>query len=256
MPWVRHVAAVGTSATNDRMLDFETLVGGALPELAAEPTSRDAPAFWLYSSGSTGRPRGCVHLQHDMLVCAEAYARGVLGIEPSNRCFSVAKLFLAYGLGNAMYFPMAVGATVSCGRAPSPRRSCMTSSSGIGRRCSSRSPRITRCCWRIAARPASSTSRASDAPCQQARRCHQPCWRASASDSPSTLSMASVRLRSCTSSFRTAAGASVLAPAGCSFPDMKRNSSTSTARWLLAERSAACSSGVIRYVRSTGIGTS
>jgi benzoate-CoA ligase len=84
---------------------------GDSPDLDAEPTSRDAPAFWLYSSGSTGAPKGCVHLQHDMVVCAELFAKGVLGILPVDRCFSVAKLFFAYGLGNALYFPFAVGAT-------------------------------------------------------------------------------------------------------------------------------------------------
>jgi benzoate-CoA ligase len=79
--------------------------------LDAEPTSRDAPAFWLYSSGSTGPPKGCVHLHHDMMVCAELFAKGVLGIRADDRCFSVAKLFFAYGLGNGLYFPFAVGAT-------------------------------------------------------------------------------------------------------------------------------------------------
>ncbi len=59
-------------------------------------------AFWLYSSGSTGGPKGCVHLQHDMFVCAESYAKGVLGMRESDRCFSAAKLFFAYGLGNAL----------------------------------------------------------------------------------------------------------------------------------------------------------
>jgi benzoate-CoA ligase len=109
-PWVRHVVAAG-AASVPGVLDFETLVAHASPHLEAEPTHRDAPAFWLYSSGSTGRPKGCVHLQHDMIVCAETYARGVLGIDASDRCFSVAKLFFAYGLGNAMYFPLAAGAT-------------------------------------------------------------------------------------------------------------------------------------------------
>lgn len=80
-------------------------------QLEAEATSKDDAAFWLYSSGSTGFPKGCVHLQHDMVVCAESYAKAVLGISERDRFFSVAKLFFAYGLGNALYFPLAVGAT-------------------------------------------------------------------------------------------------------------------------------------------------
>ncbi len=109
-PWVRHVVVVGGRGV-DGVLDFDELVGDASSRLDAAPTSCDAPAFWLYSSGSTGHPKACVHLQHDMVVCADAYARGVLDIGPSDRCYSVAKLFFAYGLGNAMYFPLAVGAT-------------------------------------------------------------------------------------------------------------------------------------------------
>ena len=80
-------------------------------DVSSAATHKDAPCFWLYSSGSTGQPKACVHLQHDMRVCAETYARSVLQIGPADRCFSVAKLFFAYGLGNAMYFPLAVGAT-------------------------------------------------------------------------------------------------------------------------------------------------
>src|SRR5260221_331603 len=71
----------------------------------------DGPAFWLYSSGSTGPSKGCVHLQHDMVMCAELFGKGILGIGLNDRCFSVAKLFFAYGLGNALYFPFSVGAT-------------------------------------------------------------------------------------------------------------------------------------------------
>ena len=91
--------------------DFERLLADGSPDLEAAPSSRDAPAFWLYSSGSTGGGEGCVHLQHDMVVCAELFGRGVLGITPTDRVFSVAKLFFAYGLGNALYFPLAVGGT-------------------------------------------------------------------------------------------------------------------------------------------------
>jgi benzoate-CoA ligase len=109
-PWVRHVVVAG-GAAGGQEIDFDALIGCASLDLAAEETGEDAPAFWLYSSGSTGRPKACVHLQRDMTVCAEAYARGVLGMNSRDRCFSVAKLFFAYGLGNAMYFPLAVGAT-------------------------------------------------------------------------------------------------------------------------------------------------
>jgi benzoate-CoA ligase family protein len=107
----RHVVVVGDEVAGDRVVGFDALVASASPILDAEATSRDAPAFWLYSSGSTGHPKGCVHLQHDMCVCADSYARGVLSLHEGDRTFSVAKLFFAYGLGNSMYFPLAVGAT-------------------------------------------------------------------------------------------------------------------------------------------------
>ncbi len=80
-------------------------------EFRAEPTHKDDAAFWCYSSGSTGSPKGCVHLQHDMVVCAEMYAKAVLRVREDDRFFSVAKLFFAYGLGNGLYFPLSVGAT-------------------------------------------------------------------------------------------------------------------------------------------------
>jgi benzoate-CoA ligase len=103
---LKHVVVAGHNTA-----ELERLLAESDSELEAEPVSRDAPAFWLYSSGSTGAPKGCVHLQHDMVVCAELFGKGVLGIRPPDRCFSVAKLFFAYGLGNALYFPLAVGAT-------------------------------------------------------------------------------------------------------------------------------------------------
>ena len=67
--------------------------------------------FWLYTSGSTGRPKGAVHTHGNLPLTADLYAQGVLGLKESDVCFSVAKLFFAYGLGNAMTFPLMVGAT-------------------------------------------------------------------------------------------------------------------------------------------------
>ncbi len=105
-PSLDHVLVVGGDPN-----PIDVFLDAGDPRLDAELLAHDDPAFWLYSSGSTGAPKGCVHLQHDMVVCAELFAKGVLGIGEDDRCFSVAKLFFAYGLGNALYFPLAVGAT-------------------------------------------------------------------------------------------------------------------------------------------------
>jgi benzoate-CoA ligase family protein len=78
--------------------------------LVAAPTTKDDVAFWVYTSGTTGPPKAAVHLHHDMVVCCEAYGRGVLGMGPDDRAFSLAKPCFAYGLGNALYFPCHVGA--------------------------------------------------------------------------------------------------------------------------------------------------
>lgn len=80
------------------------------------PTRSDEPAFWLYSSGSTGRPKGTVHAHASPYWTAELYGRGVLGVRASDLCFSAAKLFFAYGLGNSLSFPLSVGATVVLNR--------------------------------------------------------------------------------------------------------------------------------------------
>lgn len=90
---------------------LKSLMESASSRLDAAATSRDEAAFWLYSSGSTGPSKGCVHLHHDMVVCTEAYAKGILRMQESDRCFSVARLFFAYGLGNAGYYPLGCGAT-------------------------------------------------------------------------------------------------------------------------------------------------
>ena len=107
--YLRHVLVVGEP--RGEQLSYREVVEGASPELAPEMMSKDDACFWLYSSGTTGFPKGAVHLQHDMIVSADLYARPTLGIHENDRTFSVAKLFFAYGLGNGLYFPFRAGAT-------------------------------------------------------------------------------------------------------------------------------------------------
>src|SRR5262249_30470324 len=74
-------------------------------------THRNEMAFWMYSSGSTGRPKGIVHLQHDMAYSDQAFAQNVLKLSPDDICFSVPKIFFAYGFGNSITFSFSAGAT-------------------------------------------------------------------------------------------------------------------------------------------------
>jgi len=115
LKYLRHVVVVGLQENGEQesatLHDFEKWTQRASSTLEAASTSKDDSAFWLYSSGSTGFPKGCVHLQHDMTYCTEYYAKPVLGIKEDDITFSVAKLFFAYGLGNGLYFPFGVGAS-------------------------------------------------------------------------------------------------------------------------------------------------
>ncbi|MGC2474115.1 MAG: benzoate-CoA ligase family protein [Candidatus Sulfotelmatobacter sp.] len=108
--FLEKIVVVGASNSAGN-LAFQELIRRNSSDLAPAPTTKDDAAFWLYSSGSTGQPKACVHLQHDMVVSTERYAKAILKITSEDRCFSVAKLFFAYGLGNGLYFSLAVGAT-------------------------------------------------------------------------------------------------------------------------------------------------
>jgi len=92
-------------------VDLEVFIAAQVPLLKPASTHGDDPAFWLYSSGSTGRPKGTVHSQANPYWTAELYGKRVLALREDDLCFSAAKLFFAYGLGNALSFPMSVGAT-------------------------------------------------------------------------------------------------------------------------------------------------
>jgi benzoate-CoA ligase len=108
--FLKHViVANGIAPAGD--LSLNELTSAQADTLETAPTCRDDSCFWLYSSGSTGSPKGTIHLQHDMVYSCETYANKVLGIREDDVCFSAAKLFFAYGLGNGLYFPFGVGAT-------------------------------------------------------------------------------------------------------------------------------------------------
>jgi benzoate-CoA ligase family protein len=114
-PYLRHVVVVGLEEMEESetstVHDFARWTGNASPTLATARTNKDDSAFWLYSSGSTGFPKGCVHLQHDMTYCAECFAKPILGINENDITFSASKLFFAYGLGNNLYYPFSAGAS-------------------------------------------------------------------------------------------------------------------------------------------------
>ena len=116
-PFIEHVVIAssplgGGGAEESRgALQLDALLGASATTFEAAPTTSDDVAFWLYSSGSTGTPKGAVHLHADLVWTAALYARGILGMHEDDVVFSAAKLFFAYGLGNAMTFPLHVGAT-------------------------------------------------------------------------------------------------------------------------------------------------
>jgi benzoate-CoA ligase len=114
-------------------VEFEAFLEAATPLARPARTGADDPAFWLYSSGSTGRPKGTVHSHANPYWTCELYAKGVLQLRSDDVCFSAAKLFFAYGLGNALTFPLCVGAaTILMAERPTPEATFRRLTGGVG----------------------------------------------------------------------------------------------------------------------------
>ncbi len=108
----RHLhVIVSDGGPGPRDIAIDDLLAGSSEDAEAAPTNADETAFWLYSSGSTGNPKGTRHVHSSPYWSARSYGLGILGMRTEDVNYSVAKLFFAYGLGNGMNFPMAVGAT-------------------------------------------------------------------------------------------------------------------------------------------------
>ena len=108
---VERVVVVNGSDVPSGMVAEPAFVDGEPDELACAATGPEDMAFWMYSSGSTGRPKGIVHLHHDMAYTHRSFGSHVLRLRADDRCFSVPKIFFAYGFGNSLTFPFSVGAT-------------------------------------------------------------------------------------------------------------------------------------------------
>ncbi|MEA2660975.1 MAG: hypothetical protein QOH08_547 [Chloroflexota bacterium] len=110
LKYLRHVLVTGAPAEAG-ILSFDDALAAADAELDPADTTPDDACLWLYSSGTTGFPKGAVHLQHDMLFCALTYGANILRSTERDRHFTVSPLFHAYGLGNGVFFPFHVGAS-------------------------------------------------------------------------------------------------------------------------------------------------
>ena len=110
-PFLKYVLVAGTTVPPSGMRSLDEVLAASTDSFEPAPTVRDEPCFWLYSSGSTGAPKGTVHVHSSLIETAVLYSQATLGLRESDVMFSAAKLFFAYGLGNSLTFPLAVGGT-------------------------------------------------------------------------------------------------------------------------------------------------
>ena len=120
-PYLKQIIVAGKA--HGKTLSYHSLISRASDKLEAEATKPDDVCFWGYTSGSTGSPKGAVHLQHDMITISDLFVKPVLGMNENDLCFSASKLFFSYGLGNSLYFPFRFGAsTVLWPEKPDPEK--------------------------------------------------------------------------------------------------------------------------------------
>ena len=120
LPYLRDLVVI--SEEKGARIPFRQKYKSAPAQCKSAFTTRDDVGFWLYSSGSTGAPKGAIHSQYDAVVTSRAYAEGILNLTEDDICFSAARMFFAYGLGNSVYFPLSVGASaVLSPYPPSPK---------------------------------------------------------------------------------------------------------------------------------------
>ncbi|MFC1532967.1 benzoate-CoA ligase family protein [Thermodesulfobacteriota bacterium] len=110
LPYLRDIVVI--SEVEGARIPFKQKYKRAPSDIKTTFTTKDDVGFWLYSSGSTGSPKGAIHSQYDMVISSEAYAKNILDIREDDIIFSAARMFFAYGLGNSVYFPMYAGCSV------------------------------------------------------------------------------------------------------------------------------------------------
>ena len=141
----------------------------------AAATNSDEVAFWMYTSGSTGDPKGVKHVQTTPAAAAALMGRNIIGIREDDVVFSAAKLFFSYGMGNALAFPMSVGAsTVLWPHRPTPDAVFDIMRTAPSDACSTACRRSMRRCWRTRTWRAAPAPTGCGCACRPAKRCR---WR-------------------------------------------------------------------------------